>query len=117
MTHKENHQAATQNDVTAFIHAVVGRRHWHRLISSTGFTIGQAGGFGTLLSFMVGAVVVYLIMLCLGELAVHMPVTGSFHTYIRATLGQGLGSPWLGCIGSHGQWPWARRFTGAGLVA
>ena len=87
------------------------------LFLSTGFTIGQAGGFGTLLSFMVGAVVVYLVMLCLGELAVHMPVTGSFHTYATRFIGPGTGFTmawlywltWTVALGSE--------FTGAGLVA
>lgn len=87
------------------------------LFLSTGFTIGQAGGFGTLLSFGVGAVVVYLVMLCLGELAVHMPVTGSFHTYATRYIGPGTGFTmawlywltWTVALGSE--------FTGAGLVA
>lgn len=87
------------------------------LFLSTGFTISQAGGFGTLLSFAVGAVVVYLVMLCLGELAVHMPVTGSFHTYATRYIGPGTGFTmawlywltWTVALGSE--------FTGAGLVA
>ena len=87
------------------------------LFLSTGSTISQAGGFGTLLSFAVGAVVVYLVMLCLGELSVHLPVTGSFHTYATRYLGPGTGFTmawlywltWTVALGSE--------FTGAGLVA
>ena len=51
------------------------------LFLSSGYTIAQAGPLGAILSYLVGAVVVYLVMLSLGELAVAMPVTGSFHTY------------------------------------
>ncbi|WRU95484.1 hypothetical protein RYX51_21580 [Priestia filamentosa] len=51
------------------------------LFLSSGYTIQQAGPFGTILSYLVGAVVVYLVMLCLGELSVHMPETGAFHAY------------------------------------
>lgn len=48
------------------------------LFLSSGYTIAQAGPLGAVLSYLVGAVVVYLVMLSLGELAVAMPVTGSF---------------------------------------
>ncbi len=48
------------------------------LFLSSGYTIAQAGPLGAILSYLVGAVVVYLVMLSLGELAVAMPVTGSF---------------------------------------
>ena len=51
------------------------------LFLSSGYTIHQAGPFGTILAYLIGALVVYLVMLCLGELSVHMPETGSFHSY------------------------------------
>ncbi|MEB3645330.1 amino acid permease, partial [Streptococcus salivarius] len=54
-------------------------------------TIAQAGPLGALLSYLVGAIVVYLVMLSLGELAVAMPVTGSFHTYATKFLSPGTG--------------------------
>ena len=38
-----------------------------------------------------GAIVVYLVMLSLGELAVAMPVTGSFHTYATKFISPGTG--------------------------
>ena len=47
------------------------------LFLSSGYTIAQAGPLGAILSYLVGAIVVYLVMLSLGELAVAMPVTGS----------------------------------------
>ena len=87
------------------------------LFLNTGYTIAQVGGLGTVFSFIVGALVVYLVMLCLGELAVHSPITGSFHVYAMRHIGHGTGFTmawlywltWTVALGSE--------FTGAGLVA
>lgn len=86
------------------------------LFLSTGYTIKQAGPFGTILSYLVGAVVVYLVMLCLGELSVHMPETGAFHSYAAKYIGPGTGFTvawlywltWTVALGSE--------FTAAGLL-
>ncbi|MDN4527155.1 S-methylmethionine permease [Fictibacillus fluitans] len=86
------------------------------LFLSTGYTIQQAGPFGTILSYLVGALVVYLVMLCLGELSVHMPETGAFHTYATKFIGPGTGFTvawlywltWTVALGSE--------FTAAGLL-
>lgn len=51
------------------------------LFFNTGYIIANAGPAGAILSYIIGAIVVYLVMLCLGELAVAMPETGAFHTY------------------------------------
>ncbi|CZE47326.1 amino acid permease [Campylobacter geochelonis] len=51
------------------------------LFLSSGYTISQAGPFGAIVAYLVGALVVYLVMLCLGEMAVQMPVSGSFGVY------------------------------------
>lgn len=59
--------------------------------NSSGVVIGEAGPFGTLLAYLIGAVVVYLVMLCLGELTVHMPETGSFHSYASKFIGPATG--------------------------
>lgn len=61
------------------------------LFLSSGYTIAQAGPLGAVLSYFVGAIVVYLVMLSLGELAVAMPVTGSFHTYATRFISSGTG--------------------------
>ena len=61
------------------------------LFLSSGYTIAQAGPLGAVLSYLVGAVVVYLVMLSLGELAIAMPVTGSFHTYATKFISPGTG--------------------------
>lgn len=44
------------------------------LFLSSGYTIHQAGPLGTVLAYFVGALIVYSVMLCLGELSVAMPL-------------------------------------------
>ncbi|OIN67640.1 amino acid permease [Exiguobacterium sp. KRL4] len=86
------------------------------LFLSTGYTLQQAGRVGTILSYLVGALAVYLVMLCLGELAVHMPETGAFHSYATKYIGSGTGYTvawlywltWTVALGSE--------FTAAGLL-
>ncbi|WP_160725182.1 S-methylmethionine permease [Bacillus sp. USDA818B3_A] len=86
------------------------------LFLSTGYTIQQAGPFGTILSYLIGALVVYLVMLCLGELSVHMPETGAFHSYAAKYIGPATGYTvawlywltWTVALGSE--------FTAAGLL-
>lgn len=86
------------------------------LFLSSGYTIAQAGPLGAILSYLVGAVVVYLVMLSLGELAVAMPVTGSFHTYATKYISPGTGFTvawlywlcWTVALGTE--------FLGAGLL-
>ncbi|MEH7468537.1 amino acid permease [Priestia megaterium] len=67
----------------------------------TGYTISQAGAIGAILSFIVGGFIMYLTMLCLGELAVAMPVSGSFQTYTTKFIGPGVGFAfgWLYWLG------------------
>ncbi|NTU27623.1 S-methylmethionine permease [Bacillus tequilensis] len=86
------------------------------LFLSSGYTIQQAGPAGTILAYLVGAGIVYLVMLCLGELSVAMPVTGAFHTYAAKYIGPGTGFTvawlywltWTVALGSE--------FTAAGLL-
>ncbi|MET4655436.1 S-methylmethionine transporter [Exiguobacterium sp. PvP048] len=86
------------------------------LFLSTGYTLEQAGRVGTILSYLVGALAIYLVMLCLGELAVHMPETGAFHSYATKYIGSGTGYTvawlywltWTVALGSE--------FTAAGLL-
>lgn len=51
------------------------------LFMGSGYTISQAGPGGAIVSYIVGGLVMYLTMLCLGELAVAMPDAGSYQTY------------------------------------
>ncbi|WP_373688003.1 MULTISPECIES: amino acid permease [Bacillus] len=67
----------------------------------TGFTISQAGPVGAILSYLAGGLIMYFTMLCLGELAVAMPVSGSFQTYATKFIGPATGFAvgwiyWLG---------------------
>ncbi|MCH5462175.1 amino acid permease [Lactobacillus sp. LC28-10] len=86
------------------------------LFLSSGYTIHEAGPIGTILAYGIGAVVVYLVMLCLGELSVAMPQTGSFHVYADRFIGHGTGFTvailywltWTVALGSE--------FTAAGLI-
>ncbi|MFT8447100.1 MAG: amino acid permease [Liquorilactobacillus nagelii] len=86
------------------------------LFLSSGYTIHQAGPVGTILAYAIGAIIVYLVMLCLGELSVAMPQTGSFHVYANRFIGPGTGFTvailywftWTVALGSE--------FTAAGLI-
>lgn len=51
------------------------------LFMSSGYTIHEAGPGGALAAYIWGGFVMYLTMLCLGELAVRVPDAGSYQTY------------------------------------
>lgn len=73
------------------------------LFLSSGYTIAQAGPLGAILSYLVGAIVVYLVMLSLGELAVAMPERDPF---TPMPLNLSVREPdlrWLGFIGFVGR--------------
>ena len=70
------------------------------LFFNTGYIISTTGALGTLLAYLIGALVVYLVMLCLGELSVAMPETGAFTSMLRAIWGRPPAMPSPGCIGS-----------------
>jgi len=86
------------------------------LFLTSGYTVNQAGPLGAVIAYIVGAVMVYLVMVCLGELAVQMPETGSFSSYATRYLGAGTGYTvawlywltWAVAIGSE--------FTAAGIL-
>jgi arginine/ornithine permease len=61
------------------------------LFLGSGYTIGQAGPIGAIISYLVGGFIMYLTMLCLGELSVAMPVSGSFQTYTTRFISPALG--------------------------
>lgn len=86
------------------------------LFLTSGYTVNQAGPLGAVIAYVIGAVMVYMVMMCLGELAVHMPETGSFSSYASRYLGAGTGYTvawlywltWAVAIGSE--------FTAAGIL-
>lgn len=86
------------------------------LFLSSGYTIQQAGPIGTIIAYLLGAVIVYAVMLCLGELSVAMPYTGSFHVYAKDLISPATGFTvailywltWTIALGSE--------FTAAGII-
>ena len=61
------------------------------LFLSSGYTIHQAGPIGTIIAYLIGALIVYSVMLCLGELSVAMPYTGAFYVYAKKYIDEGTG--------------------------
>lgn len=50
------------------------------LFLSTGYTLQQAGPISTVVSYVIEALLVYIVMKCMGALAVAHPDAGGFHT-------------------------------------
>ena len=68
----------------------------------TGYVLAKAGP-AAVGAYILGGLLVYLVMLCLGELAVHIPTSGSFVTYanefIHPAVGCGVGwSYWINWV-------------------
>ncbi|MGF2531155.1 amino acid permease, partial [Ralstonia pseudosolanacearum] len=61
------------------------------LFVASGASIAQAGPGGALFTYTLIGVMVYCLMTSLGELAVHLPVSGSFVTYSRLYVEEGFG--------------------------
>lgn len=86
------------------------------LFVSSGYTIHQAGPLGAILAYTIGSVLVYAVMLSLGELSVAMPYAGSFHLYAKQFIGPGTAFTiailyWLNWIVAL-----ASEFTAAGVL-
>lgn len=86
------------------------------LFLNSGYTISAAGPGGTLLAYLIGGLIMYLVMICLGELSVAMPVSGSFQVYATKFIGPGTGFAvgwlyWLTWVVSVGS-----EFTASGLL-
>lgn len=86
------------------------------LFLNVGYTINQSGAGGALIGYLIGGLILYMVMVCLGELAVHMPVTGSFQKYaskyISPSAGFSLG--WMYFVGSAATA--GVEFTAAGII-
>ncbi|MEH7584744.1 amino acid permease, partial [Priestia megaterium] len=68
------------------------------------------------LAYLIGGLIMYLVMICLGELSVAMPVSGSFQVYATKFIGPGTGFAvgwlyWLTWVVSVGS-----EFTASGLL-
>lgn len=67
------------------------------LFLNSGYTIKAAGPGGTLISYIFGGFVMWLVMVCLAELAVAMPESGSFQEYCNRLISPAVGNAigWL----------------------
>lgn len=86
------------------------------LFLNAGYTINQAGAGGALVGYLAGGLILYMVMVCLGELAVHMPVTGSFQKYLATYIGPSAGFSlgWMYFVGSAATA--GVEFTAAGIL-
>ena len=86
------------------------------LFMGSGQVISQAGPLGAVLAYIIGGLIAYMVMLCLGELAVHLPVSGSFGAFATNYIGPGTGYMvswmyWLGWSATLGT-----EFTAAAIL-
>src|SRR5690625_665625 len=73
------------------------------LFLSSGYTMSNAGPGGTLVSYAFGGLIMYLMMLCLGELIVAIPDAGGIQTFTNRFLNRNMGftvgwSRWLSLV-------------------
>ncbi len=61
------------------------------LFLGSGEVISQTGPIGAIIAYILGGAIAYMVMLCLGELAVHMPVSGSFGAYAQKYISPSTG--------------------------
>lgn len=86
------------------------------LFMGSGVTINQGGPVGAILAYLVAGFLMYLVMVCLGELSVQMPVSGSFQAHATKYIGPATGF----MIGWVYWMSWATtvglEFTAAGML-
>lgn len=86
------------------------------LFLNSGAVIAQTGPIGAMLAYLIGGFTAYLVMLCLGELAVHVPDSGAFSTYATRFINPASGYmiawlywlTWTATLGTE--------FTAAGIL-
>ena len=86
------------------------------LFLSSGYTIHQAGPIGAIIAYAIGSLLVYFIMLSLGELSVAMPYAGSFHLYAKRFIGPGTAFTIAVLYWLNWAVALASEFTAAGLL-
>ena len=86
------------------------------LFMGSGVTISSGGPMGAILAYLVAGLLMYLVMVCLGELSVQMPVSGSFQAHATRFIGPATGF----MIGWVYWMSWATtvglEFTAAGML-
>ena len=73
------------------------------LFMGSGEVISQAGPLGAVLAYIIGGLIAYMVMLCLGELAVHLPVLVHLVPLQHVILALAQAIWCRGCIGSAGR--------------
>ena len=86
------------------------------LFLSSGYTIHQAGPLGAIIAYGIGSMLVYFVMLSLGELSVAMPYAGSFHLYAKRFIGPGTAFTIAVLYWLNWAVALASEFTAAGLL-
>ncbi|HDS1816300.1 TPA: amino acid permease [Pseudomonas putida] len=61
------------------------------LFQGSGLIINQGGPIGAVLAYLFAGLVMYLVMVCLAELSVEMPVSGSFQAHATRYIGPATG--------------------------
>lgn len=61
------------------------------LFLGSGYVLNQAGPGGTLIAYLFGAVIMYMMMLCLGELLIEMPYAGTVQAYATELINPHMG--------------------------
>ncbi|MBP2651012.1 MAG: amino acid permease-associated region [Firmicutes bacterium] len=87
------------------------------LFLGSGQTISQAGPVGAIMGYLVGSFIMLMVLLCLAELSIAMPIAGSFQSYASRFISPAAGFTtgwlywvnWAVCI--------AADFTAAGIIA
>ena len=72
------------------------------LFMGSGVTINQGGPVGAILAYLVAGLLMYLVMVCLGELSVQMPVSGSFQAHATKFIGPATASRIIQARGAGG---------------
>lgn len=75
-----------RNLITMSLGSVIGTG----IFMSTGYSIQYAGPIGIILAYIIGFILVWMVMSCLGELSLHDPNTGAFHTYANKYISPGV---------------------------
>ncbi|CAH0314095.1 Amino-acid permease RocC [Peribacillus sp. Bi96] len=116
MIHKENDELKRTMKSRHLFMIALGGVIGTGLFLGSGFTISQAGPGGAVLAYVLGGFLMYLVMLCLGELTVAMPNSGSFQAYATKYISPSTGFTigwlyWLSWANTIGL-----EFTSAGIL-
>lgn len=86
------------------------------LFMGAGYTINSAGPGGAVVAYLISGLLMYMVMACLGELSVVMPVSGSFQAHATRFVGPATGFMtgwlyWMSWVTTVGL-----EFTAAGVL-